>query len=128
MNPNPPPTAASAVSNGALRAAAHQPVTNSHVALLRIKTLAYRLRTAGDEYNADIAEMELKPFIENLTAKDAAVSKVLAAWDRKAGEHHKAAKYTTDRVIREQLESIAITYEICAKELRALHQPDDNEE
>lgn len=96
MNPNPPPTAASAVSNGALRAAAVQihELTPFIVEEPRLSQWAA------------IIDREL-----NLTAKDAAAAKVLAAWDEY--NKHKGS-------IGPFIQTLA--------ELRALHQADDNEE
>jgi len=46
----------------------HPPVTDPMVASSRLQTLINRLRYRSDDYNADIAELELRPFIEKLKA------------------------------------------------------------
>ena len=67
---------ASSLSCGALvgatlteRHAWHPPATQQDAAIKRMKTLIYRLRSRGDEYNADIAELELLPYISGPNEK-----------------------------------------------------------
>ena len=48
----------------------HPPATKQAAAIKRLKTLIYRLRSRGDEYNADIAELELLPYISGPNTGD----------------------------------------------------------
>lgn len=51
---------------------AHPPALNQTVAVDRANTLIKRLRWANDHYNADIAELELLPFIKSPTPSPSA--------------------------------------------------------
>lgn len=47
----------------AARRAWHPPAQTQEAAVKRMQTLIRRLRFRGDDYNADIAELEVMPFL-----------------------------------------------------------------
>lgn len=47
----------------------HPAAETPEVALSRMRTLCIRLRSKGAEYDADIAEMEVLPFLKSIQPK-----------------------------------------------------------
>jgi hypothetical protein len=85
----------------------------------RLKTLIFRLRARGDEYNADIAEMEILPFVIGTPTKAGETPRTDAIWrafESKDWKESFAAMHDHAELLEAELIAMAARVEELEKE------------